>query len=168
VNIEAAREFLLPFAGSGAEALAFLRDVQRSLAQVRFIDDLRLEGQNVLANLLIDVPVLGEQRLDFASTLEFHPEGADLVALPRSGKAWAEVSGQGRVRENSGIQIFYALQIVVHLELPVGEKWGGKAFEKMVQATAKNAVQRLTLEFGRGVTAGMEGKKNKNEGRETR
>jgi hypothetical protein len=157
MNIEAAREFVLPFAGSSSEAVLFLRDVRRSLAQVRFITDLRLEGQEVMANLLVDVPVLGEQRLDFASRLESHPDGADLIALPRSGKAWAEVSGQGRVREETGVQILYALQIVVHLELPVGEKWGGKAFEKMVQATAKSAIQRLTLEFGRGVLAGMDG-----------
>jgi Protein of unknown function (DUF3809) len=156
VKIEAARDFVLPFVGSSAEATAFLRDVLHSLARVRFIDDLRLENQTVLANLLIDVPVLGEQRLDFASRLELHPEGANLIAQPRTGKAWAEVSGQGRVRESAhAVQIHYALQIVVHLELPVGEKWGSKAFEKMVQATAKSAVERLTLEFGRGVTAGM-------------
>jgi hypothetical protein len=99
---------------------------------------------------------LGVQRLDFASRLEHHPEGADLIALPRTGKAWAEVAGQGRVREEAGAQIFYALQIVVHLELPVGDKWGGRAFEKMVQATAKSAVERLTHEFGRGVSAAME------------
>jgi Protein of unknown function (DUF3809) len=156
MKIEAAREFLLPFVGSSEAALVFLRDVQRSLARVRFIDDLRLEGEQVLANLLIDVPVLGVQRLDFASRLEAHPEGADLIALPRTGKAWAEVAGQGRVRQEAdAVQIHYALQIVVHLELPVGEKWGGRAFEKMVQATAKSAVERLTLEFGRGVTAAM-------------
>jgi hypothetical protein len=156
VKIEAAREFLLPFGGSGDEALAFLRDVQRSLVQVRFIDDLQLEADTILANLLIDVPVLGEQRLDFASKLEFHPEGANLIALPRTGKAWAEVAGQGRVRQAAGVEIFYALQIAAHLELPVGEKWGGRAFEKMVQATAKSAIQRLTSEFGRGVSAAIQ------------
>jgi hypothetical protein len=155
VTIEAARDFLLPFSGSSDEALRFLRDVRCSLVQVRFIDDLRLETDTILANLLIDVPVLGEQRLDFASKLTPHPEGADLIALPLSGKAWAEVSGQGRMRQTAGVEIFYALQIAVHLELPVGEKWGGRAFEKMVQATAQNAIQRLTLEFERGVTAAI-------------
>jgi hypothetical protein len=156
MKIEASREFLLPFSGSSEAALVFLRDVQRSLSRVRFIDDLRLEGDQVFANLLIDVPVLGEQRLDFCSRLEAHPEGANLIAQPRTGKAWAEVAGQGRVRQEAGaVQIYYALHIVVHLELPVGEKWGGRAFEKMVQATAKSAVERLTLEFGRGVAAGM-------------
>ncbi|MFN3266089.1 MAG: DUF3809 family protein, partial [Deinococcales bacterium] len=58
-------------------------------------------------------------------------------------------------RAQDVVQISYALQITVHLELPVGEKWGGRAFEKMVQATAQSAIERLTLEFERGVSAGM-------------
>lgn len=156
MKIVAAREFVLDFPASPEAALDFLRDVRRSLAQVRFIDGLRLEEQEIHANLLVDVPVLGEQRLDFASRLEPHQAGADLIALPRTGKAWAEVAGQGRVQGlGSAVQILYALQITVHLELPVGDKWGGRAFEKMVQATAKSAIERLTLEFGRGVLAGM-------------
>ncbi|MFN3267293.1 MAG: DUF3809 family protein, partial [Deinococcales bacterium] len=95
MKIVAARDFLLDFPASFEDALDFLRDVKRSLAQVRFIDDLQIVREEIRANLLIDVPVLGKQRLDFASKLEPHEAGADLVALPRMGKAWAQVAGQG-------------------------------------------------------------------------
>ncbi len=156
MNIEVSREFTIPHPGSKDEAIAFVRDVERSLSRVSFIKNLRLEGADVAADLAVDVPFLGQQLLDFRSRLEPHPDGADLIGLERSGRAWAKVSGQGRATlSEHGSSILYRLQIVVFVALPSSEKWGGKAFEKMAQATATKSVERMTLEFPRGVAAGI-------------
>lgn len=157
MKLEVEREFALVYPGPAAEAVAFVQDVQRSLERVTFIKNLRLEGHDVLADLGVDVPFLGEQRIDFHSKLEPREDGAVLIALPASGKAWAEVSGQARVTpsEAGRSSIQYALQITVHLALPIGDQWGGRAFEKMAHATAARAIERMTEQFPAGVRAAM-------------
>jgi hypothetical protein len=153
--IEVERNFRLEYPGTFEQAVLYLQDVSKSLAGVSFIENLRFESPNVYADLIVDVPVLGRQHLDFYSILEFHALGANLIAQPRQGRAWAAVAGQGTVEVNQRIEILYALQITVHLELPSAEKWGGRAFEKMAQATAKTAIERMTKEFGLGVQRTM-------------
>jgi carbon monoxide dehydrogenase subunit G len=156
VKLEVEREFYINHPGSADQGVAFVQDVQRSLQHVAFIKNLRLDGSDVLADLSVDVPVLGEQRLDFHSRLEACSDGANLIPLPRSGKAWAEVGGEGRVTPNgSSSSLTYRLRIVVHVELPTAERWGGRAFEKMVQATAQRAIERMTEQFPVGVQAAM-------------
>ena len=154
--IEVARDFILEYPESLEQAVLYLRDVKKSLSCVSFIEALRLEQNHIYADLVVDVPVLGSQRLDFHSILEPHPTGADLIAQKRQGRAWAAVSGRGSaVQAANQTQIHYGLQIAVYLELPNTGKWGGRAFEKMAQATAKTAIERLTKEFKDGVQLGM-------------
>ncbi len=150
------REFRFAYPGPVSEAIAFVRDVQRSLRRVAFIQNLRLDGSDVFADLGVDVPILGAQRIDFHSRLEPRSDGAALIALPGAGKAWAEVSGQARAAPDGDFSsIQYALHIAVHLELPIGNQWGGRAFEKMAHATAERAVIRMTEQFPAGVLAAM-------------
>ena len=156
MNLEVHKKFVLEYPDSLEQAVLYLTDVQKSLAHVQFIQGLRLEQNHIYADLVVDVPVLGTQRLDFHSVLEPHNTGANLIAQPLQGRAWAEVSGLGSAVEiNQRVEIHYALSIVVHLELPSADKWGGRAFEKMVQATAKTAIERMTKDFGQGVLNGM-------------
>ena len=158
MQISVQRQFTIPHPGSPLEAIAYVRDVEKSLSRVSFIQNLRLEGQLLTADLAVDVPFLGQQLLDFQSRLEPHPSGANLIGIEKSGKAWAMVGGQARVTPApQGSSIEYALSITVFVALPSSEKWGGKAFEKMAQATAEKAIERLTLEFPRGVAASIEG-----------
>ncbi len=157
MKIEVARNFILEYPDSLEQAVLYLTDVKKSLAHVSFIANLRLEQNNIYADLVVDVPVLGSQRLDFHSVLEPHPTGANLLAQKREGRAWAAVSGQGSAMKTANqTQIHYALQIEIHLELPNTGKWGGRAFEKMAQATAKTAIERMTKDFGHGVQMGMD------------
>ena len=157
MQINVQRQFTILHPSSPLEAIQYVRDVQQSLSRVSFIKNLRLEGQVVTADLAVDVPFLGQQLLDFQSRLEPHPDGASLIGLEKSGRAWAMVGGQARVSPAlQGSSIEYALSIAVFIALPSSEKWGGKAFEKMAQATAEKAIERLTLEFPRGVAAGIE------------
>jgi hypothetical protein len=156
VKLEVEREFVLAYPGSSAQAIAFVQNVPVSLAHVSFIRNLRLEGSDVFADLRIDAPIIGEQHLDFHSQLEPTTDGAKLIALERTGKAWAEVAGQAHVSANTAASsIRYQLRIVIHLELPVTDRWGGRAFEKMAHATAQRSIERLSLEFPSGVLAAM-------------
>ena len=157
MQINVQRQFTIVHPSTVLEAVTYVRDVEKSLSHVSFIKNLRLEGQLVTADLAVDVPFLGQQLLDFKSRLEPHPDGASLIGLEKSGRAWAMVGGQARVSSTPpGSSIEYALEITVFIALPSSEKWGGKAFEKMAQATAEKAIERLTLEFPRGVAAGIE------------
>ena len=157
MQINVQRQFTIVHPSTVLEAVTYVHDVEKSLSHVSFIKNLRLEGQLVTADLAVDVPFLGQQLLDFKSRLEPHPDGASLIGLEKSGRAWAMVGGQARVSSAPpGSSIEYALEITVFIALPSSEKWGGKAFEKMAQATAEKAIERLTLEFPRGVAAGIE------------
>ena len=162
MKLEVERDFVLAYPGSSTEAIAFVQNVPVSLAHVSFIRNLRLEASDVFADLCIDAPIIGEQHLDFHSRLETTASGARLIALERSGKAWAEVAGQAHVTPDSldsldsaTSSIRYQLRIVIHLQLPVADRWGGRAFEKMAHATAQRSVERLSLEFPAGVLAAM-------------
>jgi Protein of unknown function (DUF3809) len=161
VKLEVDREFVLAYPGFSAQAIAFVQNVPVSLALVSFIRNLRLEGSDIFADLRIDAPIIGEQHLDFHSRLETTDDGARLIALERTGKAWAEVAGQAYVTADTGqvsgaaSSIRYLLRIVIHLELPVTDRWGGRAFEKMAHATAQRSIERLSLEFPEGVLAAM-------------
>ena len=157
MQIDVQRQFTISHPSTVLEAIEYVRDVEKSLSRVSFIKNLRLEGQLVTADLAVDVPFLGQQLLDFTSRLEPHSDGASLIGIEKSGKAWAMVGGQARVSPAPhGSSIEYALHITVFIALPSSEKWGGKAFEKMAQATAEKAIERLTLEFPRGIAAGIE------------
>jgi carbon monoxide dehydrogenase subunit G len=156
MKLEVEREFVLVYPGSSAQAIAFVQNVPVSLAHVSFVRNLRLEGSDIFANVRIDAPIIGEQLLDFQSRLEMTEDGARLVALERTGKAWAEVAGQAHVTpDGTASSIRYQLRIVIHLELPVTDRWGGRAFEKMAHATAQRSIERLSLEFPEGVLAAM-------------
>ncbi|MBB6100105.1 hypothetical protein HNR42_003570 [Deinobacterium chartae] len=152
MQFRAEQRFRVRHPGPSGSALAFLRDPSRSLRDVRFIRDLRFEGGVVRAHLTVDVPMLGEQRLPFESRLEETARGARLVALPLSESAWAEVSGEGNLEAG---ELDYALDVTVHFPLPEPQKWGAAAFQKMVDATARRALARVTAEFPRGVAASI-------------
>jgi hypothetical protein len=156
VKLEVDREFVLAHPGTSEQAIAFVQNVPISLAHVSFIRNLRLEGSDIFADLRIDAPIIGEQHLDFHSRFETTDDGARLNALERTGKAWAEVAGQAHVTpDGAASSIRYLLRIVIHLELPVTDRWGGRAFEKMAHATAQRSIERLSLEFPEGVLAAM-------------
>jgi len=120
--------------------------------------DLKLEGMappyTVQAELLVSVPLLGDLPIPFSSRLEPTSEGANLHPLELSVKTWARVAGVGRALER---ELLYDLHVEVFVELPGGDKWGGFAFAKMVDATSKKALERVMREFPRGVSSGLVG-----------
>lgn len=154
---DAEQRFTLPYPGPPEAALAFLRDPAHSLRALTFLHDLRLDGGQVGAVMLVPVPLLGEIRLPFRSEVLDTPTGARLEPWPLQGeRAWVEVSGDGEVTGEGGmVQLHYALRFRAHVALPAAEKWGGAAFERMAQQAARHTLERLAREFPAGVQAAM-------------
>ncbi|GGJ80067.1 DUF3809 domain-containing protein [Deinococcus aquiradiocola] len=153
MKIEAEQRFILQHPGTPAEALAFLRDPARSLAGVRFLQDLQVQGRDVRAVLLVNVPMLGEVDLPLHSRVTDTPGGArlDAQALPDE-RAWIELNGDGQA---DGSTLTYAFRFTAHLSVPSAEKWGGAAFEKMMRAAAERTLARLARELPEGVTRSL-------------
>lgn len=156
--LEAEQSFGLRHPGGEAAALAFVRDPQQSLAQVRFLRGLQSAereggGAAVSGELIVSVPAMGEVDLPFRSALEQTPHGAALLPLNLSGeRAWVEVSGQAEV---SGGEMQFHFQFRAHLTLPSGEGWGSAAFEKMVQAAAARTLARVAAALPQGIAAAL-------------
>ena len=141
-------------------ALGFIRDIETSLQYVTFLKEIAVtpdpasENRLVRASLPINAALFGQYDLDFMSRLVPTPRGARLERLPleEDQAGWAEVSGEAEV---SGLPIGstarYTFHIVVHLEIPEPEKWGGKALLKMIDLTARTVLANITEGFPQAV-----------------
>lgn len=141
-----------------ALAVAFVRDVEQSLARADFLEDLRVEpegeGARVRASLPVNAAMFGQQRLRFESRLEPTPRGARLEGrpLPEERPGWARVSGEAEVAAlPSGSRVEYRFDIAIHLALPEPERWGGRALLRMVEYTAEQVLRRVTAQFPEAV-----------------
>ncbi|PYE48702.1 DUF3809 domain-containing protein [Deinococcus yavapaiensis] len=149
---DAEQSFSLPYPGPHEAALAFLRDPQRSLGRVTFLQNVRVSESIVRAEMLVQVPMMGTLTLPFESELILTNDGAHLTPRTLESQAWAEVGGSGAVQ---GTTLDYRFAFRVHVDMPTAEKWGGAAFEKMFHATARRTLERLAKEFPDGVRAAM-------------
>jgi hypothetical protein len=156
VKLEFQENYRVDYPGSLAEAIAFVQNVPLSLQYVSFIRNLRVTNNLVEAVLVIPAPMVGEQQVDFASTLLATSDGARLSALERSGHAWAEVWGEAQVSVIGAVtSIRYHLRVVAHLKLPLPEHWGGRTFAKMAESAAAQMLPRIAEDFPRGLRAAM-------------
>ncbi len=140
-------------------ALGFVREVKTSLQYAAFKEiavtpDPASEHQLVRASLPIDAALFGQHDLSFKSRLMATPRGARLegLSLAEDKAGWAELSGEAEV---SGLPIgslaYYAFCIVVHLDIPTPETWGGKALSKMIGLTARTVLANVTEGFPQAV-----------------
>ncbi|GGJ56223.1 DUF3809 domain-containing protein [Deinococcus roseus] len=134
--------------GSPQDALNFIQDPHQSLAKVKFIRDLHIVDGKVRAKFAVNVPMLGEQLIPFQSIIHPTEDGATLESTQLDKPAWAEVSGKARLE---GSDLHYDLEVTVHFEIPEAQKWGGNAFLKMVEATAKQTLDKVSKEFPRAL-----------------
>ena len=151
--VEASETFTLTAPPDSAAALAFLRDPARSLTRVRFLRGVQVSGTEVRGVLAVQLPMVGEVTLPFFSVLEHTGSGARLVPQDiQNERAWLEVAGEGVL---SGPLLEYAFVFRAHLNIPAAEKWGGSAFEKMVQAAASRTMARVTQELPKALAAAL-------------
>lgn len=141
-----------------AEAVAFVRDVPRSLAYAAFIRDMEVfevgKLKHVRAVLPVNAAFFGQQELTFESTLQPTVKGAELSPLPLSEPrlGWAEVAGRAEVQPlPSGSRVVYDFDITIHLNLPEPEKWGGRALLKMIHFTAQRVLENIAAAFPEAV-----------------
>lgn len=147
-------------------ALDFVRDVKASLKHVAFLKDISVtpggvsgEGRLVRASLPINAALFGQHDLSFKSWLLSTPRGARLEGLPlgEDKAGWAEVSGEAEVWPHlQGSRVDYAFSIVIHLDLPAPEKWGGRALLKMIELTARTVLAGVTEGFPQAVQQAAE------------
>ena len=154
-------ELALPW----AEALAFVRDVPRSLARATFLEALTVvEGDPdlVRAALPVNAAFLGQRSLPFESELVVTEAGARLIGRPLDpeGPGWAEVDGVAEVvplpapgRAAARARVRYRFDVRVHLRLPEPERWGGRALQHMIEFTARTVLERVTAQFPAAIEA---------------
>lgn len=134
----------------GPTAVAFVRDVERSLSCADFLRALAAtpDGE-VRAELPVNAALFGQQRLRFRSRVEPTPHGARLVALDLDDvPGWAGVSGEARVSPHpGGSHVDYRFEIEIHLALPEPERWGGRALTRMIELTAERVLARVVERF---------------------
>jgi len=133
-----------------ATAVAFVRDVRRSLSHAEFLERLESDADGIVtAQLPVNAALFGQQRLRFRSRLVPTPTGGVLEGLELDDvPGWARVSGQAVVApEPGGSRLRYRFEIEIHLALPEAERWGGRALVKMIEATADRVLQRVGERF---------------------
>lgn len=154
--------FDLDLALPRAEALAFVRDVARSLARATFLEELHVSTGSprlVTATLPVNAALMGQRALPFTSVLEATPDGARLVGQPLAptGPGWAQVDGDADVSAaDGGSRVSYRFRVRVHLHLPEPERWGGRALLRMIEFTARNVLERVIAAFPAAVRAAAE------------
>ncbi|WP_293914846.1 DUF3809 domain-containing protein [Deinococcus sp.] len=155
--VEAHEDFSAPTALAPEFALAFLRDPTRLLSRVSFLREVEVSGQEVRGVLAVQLPLLGEVSLPFFSVLENTERGARLTPQPiEHRRAWLEVGGEGRLdAELDAAALAYAFVFRAHLDTPTAEKWGGAAFEKMVQAAASRTIARVAQALPRALAEAL-------------
>lgn len=151
--------FDLDLALTPDDALAFVRDVPRSLSRADFLRSLRLEGEAptvVVAELPVNAALFGQRLLPFRSELRHTERGALLRALPieHDGPGWAAVDGEAEVAPGpAGSRVRYHFKVRVHLRLPDAERWGGQALLRMIEYTAQTVLERVTASFPQALRA---------------
>jgi hypothetical protein len=157
--------FDLELALPRAEALAFVRDVPRSLARATFLEALTVvpgDPELVRAALPVNAAFLGQRSLPFESELVVTEGGARLIGRPidPDGPGWAEVDGEAEVapgaaggRADRGARVRYRFDVRVHLRLPEPERWGGRALLHMIEFTARAVLERVTAQFPAAIQA---------------
>jgi len=127
---------------SEEEAQRLLASPLEALGRLQVFRDLSLEGNELSGALVAPFAILGEVRFPFRARFRSAGSDAWLEPLPPDDPAsdlWAELEGQAR-RERADVA--YRARIALHIHLPEGEKWGGKAFRKLAEAAFTRTLTR--------------------------
>ncbi len=151
--------FVVDLPMSPMAAVAFVRDVPRSLSHAAFVSDLQVfagDPAEVAASLPVNAALFGQHDVPFRSQLWPTADGARLAGLKieTEGPGWAEVHGEVRVVAAEGAaRADYRFHIAVHLELPKAERWGGRALLSMIRFTAQTVLEDLASRFPEAIRA---------------
>jgi len=126
---------------------------ERVFSALPGIKALRRIGTRLLGELCGEAPFFGEVCFPFESELAREGDHrARLRPLPIPEKRfWAELGGVGTLNDG---ELRYDVQLVLHAELPEGEKWGGRAFRRMVEAALSRHLSRALSALPKRVELG--------------
>ncbi len=132
--------FAFAIAAPRTELKNLLFAPERVFAALPGLEDLARDGTLFRGRLCGEAPLFGRVCFPFQSQLRGQ-ERAELVPEPLPGETfWAELGGTGEAADD---ELRYRIRLVLHAELPMGEKWGGRAFRRMVEAALQRNLTRV-------------------------
>ncbi len=138
------REFELEVEGPQS----LLNTPERVFARLPGIANLKREDAKLTGELCGEARLLGRFCFPFESEFQSgNPARLHPRPLPHE-RLWAELGGEARAREG---RLFYRIRLVLHAELPEGEKWGTRAFRRMAEAALENALNKSLLSLPRQI-----------------
>ncbi len=132
------RRFAFSLKVPTGQARALLLAPERVFADLPGLRNLAREGSLISGRLCGEALLFGEVCFPFRSRLETG-DRARLVPLPLAEAFWAELAGEGEVQDD---RLVYRGTLILHAHLPEGEKWGGRAFKRMVEAALERTLRR--------------------------
>ncbi len=132
------RPFAFTLAAPEDQAKALLLAPERVFRDLPGLKDLRREGAFLLGRLCGEAFLFGEVCFPFKSRLT-PGERVRLTPIPLTEDFWAELEGTGEAGEG---RLSYRGRLVLHARLPEGEKWGGRALRRMVEAALERTLKR--------------------------
>ncbi|WP_457637423.1 DUF3809 family protein [Oceanithermus sp.] len=133
-------------AGDPSSAHELLAAPEVALSRFHVFKDLALKDGVLEGVLAAPFVLIGEVRFPFRSRFSLHGSEAELTPLPQQGdgETYAELAGVARASED---RVCYEARVVLQLNLPEGEKWGGRAFRKMAEAAFERTLTRTLNEI---------------------
>ncbi len=124
---------------------------ERVFSPLPGLEGLQREGDRFRGRLCGEAPIFGKICFPFESRL-FGREKAELDPIPLEKEPfWAELGGVG---EAEGSELYYRIRLVLHAHLPAGEKWGGRALRRMVEAALARNLARVLASLPERVELG--------------
>ncbi len=124
---------------------------ERVFAALPGLEELKREGARFSGRLCGEAPIFGRVCFPFESLVS-GVERAELEPIPLTEERfWAELAGVGEAR---GDELRYRVRLVLHAELPAGEKWGGRALRRMAEAALARNLTRVLASLPERVEIG--------------
>ncbi len=137
--MEFEHRFAFRLATSPEKARRLLFTPERVFSTLPGLEALSREGDLFRGRLCGEAPVFGRVCFPFESRL-LGGERAELEPIPLEAEPfWAELGGVGEA-DRSGL--YYRVRLVIHARLPAGEKWGGRALRRLVEAALRRNLTR--------------------------
>ncbi len=112
---------------------------ERVFSALPGLEGLQRQGDRFKGRLCGEAPIFGRVCFPFESRLRGR-ERAELEPIPLERESfWAELGGVGEAERD---ELRYRVRLVLHARLPAGEKWGGRALRRLVEAALRRNLTR--------------------------